>query len=209
MYAKHGLRLEAALRGQEAREAEPPATIAAMQAAAARRLVAHSSLGGGTSWQLMPAPARLSPPAVSDFQLLPGRIGAEIGVAGYSYEDRRPAPVLTFGALEDSVGLNGEAGLKRLSLQALPGDAGGPVVDGSGAVVGLLLPAAQDATKELPAGVAFADSSTTVTAFLKGAGLTTREAGRPEGRAKTAPAPHAPRTTGAPTPHPRTGTHGR
>ncbi|MGB4827986.1 MAG: serine protease [Paracoccaceae bacterium] len=147
-------------------EREVDATVAAMDAGAGLAV-------------LTPA-ARLSPPAVAEFQLLPDRIGAEISVAGYSYEDRLPAPVLTFGALEDSVGLNGEAGLKRLSLQALPGDAGGPVVDGSGAVVGLLLPAAQDATKELPAGVAFAASSTTVTAFLKGAGLTIREAERPE-----------------------------
>jgi hypothetical protein len=64
---------------------------------------------------LKPA-ATLSPPAVAEFQLLPDRVGAEIGVAGYSYEDRLPAPVLTYGALEDGTGPGGEAGIKRLSL---------------------------------------------------------------------------------------------
>lgn len=122
--------------------------------------------------------SRISPPAVAEFQLAPDRIGAEISVSGYSYEDRLPAPVLTYGALEDSTGLNGEAGIKRLSLTALPGDAGGPVVDGTGAVLGLLLPGAGSAGQDLPQGVAFAASSATVVAFLKGAGLTVREAAR-------------------------------
>jgi hypothetical protein len=54
------------------------------------------------------------------------------------------------------------------------------VVDGAGAVVGMLLPAAADAGRDLPAGVAFAASSASVAAFLKGAGLTIREAERTE-----------------------------
>jgi hypothetical protein len=126
---------------------------------------------------LTPA-SRLSPPAVAEFQTAPDRIGAEISVSGYSYEDRLPAPVLTWGALEDSVGLNGEAGVKRLSLNALPGDAGGPVVDATGAVLGVLLPTAEDPARSLPPGVAFAASADAVTALLKGAGLTPREAAR-------------------------------
>jgi S1-C subfamily serine protease len=124
---------------------------------------------------LTPA-ATLSPPAVAEFQLTPDRIGAEVSVAGYSYEDRLPAPVLTFGTLEESTGLDGNTAVKRLALTALPGDAGGPVVDGTGAVLGLLLPAADGTGQQLPPGVAFAASATTVTTFLKGAGLTIREA---------------------------------
>jgi S1-C subfamily serine protease len=126
---------------------------------------------------LTPA-TRLSPPAVAEFQTAPDRIGAEISVSGYSYEDRLPAPVLTWGALEESVGLNGEAGVKRLSLSALPGDAGGPVVDATGAVLGVLLPASDDPARTLPPGVAFAAAADTVTTLLKGAGLTPREASR-------------------------------
>ena len=125
---------------------------------------------------LAPA-ARLAPAAVAEFQLQPDRIGAEVSVAGYSYEDRLPAPVLTFGTLEESRGLNGEEGVKRLALAALPGDAGGPVVDAAGGVTGLLLSdAAADPSRELPPGVSFAASSATVAAFLKGAGLVVKEA---------------------------------
>jgi peptidoglycan hydrolase-like protein with peptidoglycan-binding domain len=113
----------------------------------------------------------LSPRKVAELQLAPERIGAEVMVAGYSYEDRLPAPVMTFGTLEDVAGLNGEPGLKRLALQALPGDAGGPVLDATGAVIGMLLPAASGG-KQLPPGVHFAAAAAEISRVLAGAGLT-------------------------------------
>ena len=133
---------------------------------------------GGQGLALLVPSAPLAPAAVAEFQLSPDRIGAEVSVAGYSYEDRLPAPVLTFGTLEESTGLSGEDGVKRLALSALPGDAGGPVVDAAGGVMGLLLPpdAAADPARELPPGVSFAASSTAVAAFLKGAGIAVKEA---------------------------------
>ncbi|MDQ2065845.1 serine protease [Xinfangfangia sp. CPCC 101601] len=120
---------------------------------------------------LTPA-TRLAPPATARFQTAPDRLGAEIAVAGYSYEDRLPAPVLTFGTFEASEGLRGEAGINRLALTALPGDAGGPVLDESGAVTGLLLPEASVGAQQLPAGTSFAASAATLTAFLQSAGVT-------------------------------------
>jgi hypothetical protein len=45
----------------------------------------------------------------------------------------------------------------------------------TGAVLGLLLPASEGTGQQLPPGVSFAASATSVTAFLKGAGLTIRE----------------------------------
>lgn len=119
--------------------------------------------------------AKLAPPMVAEFQLTPDRPGAEISVAGYSYGERLPAPVLTFGTFEEAQGLNGEQGLNRLALTALPGDAGGPVVDVSGAVTGLLLPAPASTNQQLPAGVAFAASAASLTAFLKSEGITPTE----------------------------------
>lgn len=101
------------------------------------------------------------------------RKGAEIAVAGYSYEARLPAPVLTFGTLEDDKGLNGEAGVLRLAIPVLPGDAGGPVVDASGAVVGMLLPGAANGAKLLPDGVAFAATAQALTQALAAAGVVT------------------------------------
>ncbi|MGL4236289.1 serine protease [Tabrizicola sp.] len=116
--------------------------------------------------------APLAPRAVAGFATASGRLGSEVTVPGYSYEDRLPAPVLTFGTLEEATGLNGEPGLRRLALQALPGDAGGPVLDASGAVTGMLLPAGPQDGKALPAGVAFALSTPEIKRLLTPTGVT-------------------------------------
>ena len=112
----------------------------------------------------------LSPAAFANLAPTPPRIGAEVAVAGYSYEDALPAPVLTFGALEDIKGLNGEPDLRRLTVPVLPGDAGGPVMNDAGSVIGLLLSSASGARK-LPEGVAFALGAEGVSALLTGAGV--------------------------------------
>jgi S1-C subfamily serine protease len=116
----------------------------------------------------------LAPRVVAGFSAAPGRPGSEITVPGYSYEDRLPAPVLTFGLFEDGSGLNGEAGQSRLSLQSLPGDAGGPVLDSSGTVVGMLLPASTEGGKQMPAGVAFALAGSELTRLLAANGVSAR-----------------------------------
>jgi peptidoglycan hydrolase-like protein with peptidoglycan-binding domain len=133
----------------------------------------------------------VSPPAIAEFQLAPDRIGTEIAVSGYSYGDALPAPVLTFGTLQAAEGLAGEQGLKRLALTALPGDAGGPVVDNTGAVLGLLLPASTDPARILPEGVAFAATGPSIAAALQTKGITLTQASRqgalpPEDLAKQA-----------------------
>jgi peptidoglycan hydrolase-like protein with peptidoglycan-binding domain len=119
---------------------------------------------------LTPATA-LSPRKVAAFKTAADRVGAEVMVSGYSYEDRLPAPVMTFGTLEDVTGLNGEPGLKRLALQVLPGDAGGPVLDATGAVIGMLLPAGGPDGKQLPDGVHFAAAATEIARVLTPSGV--------------------------------------
>lgn len=108
----------------------------------------------------------LAPASFAAFVAEAPKVGAPISVSGYSYGGRLPAPVMTRGTLEEGSGLNGEAGLVRLSVQALPGDAGGPVLDASGAVVGMLLPADASAAKQLPAGVAFAATASALARVL-------------------------------------------
>ena len=120
----------------------------------------------------------VSPPGSAEFQLAPDRIGSEIAVSGYSYGDALPAPVLTFGTLEAAEGLSGETGVKRLALAALPGDAGGPVLDNTGAVLGLLLPASDDPARVLPEGVAFAATGPAIAAALQARGVTLAQAAR-------------------------------
>ena len=115
--------------------------------------------------------APLAPRAVAGFASQSPRPGARVSLSGYSYEDKLPAPVLTLGALEDTKGLNGEPGLTRLTLTALPGDAGGPVLDNSGAVIGMLLPGDPAAPRQLPDGVAFAASSAVLSATLTARGM--------------------------------------
>jgi peptidoglycan hydrolase-like protein with peptidoglycan-binding domain len=125
------------------------------------------------------APATvLSPPRSAEFQLAPERIGTEVMVAGYSYEDRLPAPVMTFGTLAEVTGLQGEPRLKRLALQALPGDAGGPVLDATGAVIGVLLPQRAEGGKQLPPDVHFAFAASGIADLLAAAGLTPVQAAR-------------------------------
>ncbi|MEL6647013.1 MAG: peptidoglycan-binding protein, partial [Pseudomonadota bacterium] len=67
-------------------------------------------------------------------------------------------------------GLDGDTQVKRLALAPLEGDAGGPVVDGFGAVVGMLLPGGTD-ERQLPDGVSFAANSDALTRVLEQAGV--------------------------------------
>ena len=113
----------------------------------------------------------LAPQAFARLQSSATRLGSEIAVAGYSYEAKLPAPVLSFGRLEENTGLNGETGIARLAIALLPGDAGGPVLDETGAVIGMALPAAVDGAKLLPDGVAFAASAATISSVLAKAGI--------------------------------------
>jgi S1-C subfamily serine protease len=114
----------------------------------------------------------LAPPAVAALATASPAPGTELAVAGYSYEDKLPAPVLTFGVFDEAAGLAGETGLVRLSAPVLDGDRGGPVVDPSGAVVGLLIPGGAPEGKELPRGVAFAADAPALAAFLARGGVT-------------------------------------
>ena len=81
---------------------------------------------------------------------------------------------MTFGTLSDVKGLSGEMDLNRLTLDALPGDEGGPVIDDNGNVFGMLLPRPQGA-RQLPEEVRFALSGEAIAGVLARAGLSTRQ----------------------------------
>ncbi|MDP2062291.1 MAG: serine protease [Phaeovulum sp.] len=108
----------------------------------------------------------LAPQAVAAFLTLSPRLETEVAVAGFPYADAISAPVLTFGRLAAMSGLGGEADLARLRLVALPGDAGGPVLDPSGAVLGVLLPADTSGTRILPDDLALARQTSALVALL-------------------------------------------
>lgn len=131
-----------------------------------------------TGLALLTPKQALAPRVIAGLELTPPRIGTEIAVSGFSYEDALPSPTLTFGALEDTKGLAGEPGINRLSLTALPGDAGGPVIDGTGAVLGMLMTPQADTGRVLPKEVAFLATSAQVSALMTRAGLVPQPAKR-------------------------------
>ena len=117
----------------------------------------------------------LAPVAFADFNLNAPRQGSPVSVAGFPYEGALGAASLNIGALEATGGLSGEPGLNRLALSTEPGEAGGPVLDAGGQVVGMLLPRPTTG-RTLPPGVAFAASSEAIVGLLSDAGI-----GRPVG----------------------------
>jgi len=111
---------------------------------------------------------------VADFQTAVPRLQSEVAVAGYPYGGVLAAPSLTFGRLADLRGLNGEEEVKRLALAAQPGDAGGPVFDNGGAVLGMMLPRRQTDGQVLPADVSFSLDTDRILASLDAAGIAAR-----------------------------------
>ncbi len=112
----------------------------------------------------------LAPMSVAAFSAGAPRIQSEVAVSGFSYQGALGAPTLTYGQVADIRGLNGEEGVKRLALNAQPGDAGGPVFNDSGNVVGMLLPTPTEG-RTLPASVSLAATADRLTDVLTQAGV--------------------------------------
>ncbi|MEX0304886.1 MAG: trypsin-like peptidase domain-containing protein [Leisingera sp.] len=116
----------------------------------------------------------LAPAAVAGLSTASPRLQSEVAVSGFSYEGVLGAPSLTWGKIADVKSLDGNTGVARLELTAQPGDAGGPVLDSTGAVLGMLLPR-QIEGKQLPEGVSFAVNAEAIRGALSAAGLSAAE----------------------------------
>lgn len=112
----------------------------------------------------------LAPMSVATLLTGQPRLQSDIAVSGYSFEGALNAATLTFGTLANLTGLRGEETLKRLALAPLPGDAGGPVFDAGGAVLGMLLPSVSGG-QQLPADVSFAADAAAIQSVLSQAGI--------------------------------------
>lgn len=119
---------------------------------------------------LRPA-SRLAPISVASFRQTPPRLQSEVAISGYSFGGVLSAPTLTYGTLQDLRGLSGDERLERLAVNAHPGDAGGPVYDTGGAVLGMLLPR-DEGGKQLPDEVSFAADANTLREFFGTLGVT-------------------------------------
>ena len=112
----------------------------------------------------------LAPMAVAELSPQSPRLQSEVAVSGFSYGGVLGAPSLTWGKLADVKSLEGDTRVARLALVAQPGDVGGPVVDATGGVLGMLLPVSAEA-RQLPAGVSFAVNAEAIRSAMEAAGL--------------------------------------
>ncbi|WP_121062127.1 serine protease [Chachezhania antarctica] len=117
----------------------------------------------------------LAPMAIARFADTPPRLRADIAVSGYSFEGLLGAPSMTFGTVADAQGPDGSADVLRLSMTTRDGDAGGPVIDDTGTVIGALMPKPEN--RRLPENVTLAIRGTAMGGLLEQAGVTPQRAG--------------------------------
>ncbi|MFP7673520.1 trypsin-like peptidase domain-containing protein [Marivita sp. S0852] len=129
---------------------------------------------------VLQASTPLAPTTIAQFRDTTPRLQSEIAVSGYSFGGVLPSATMTFGRLADLRGLDGEDTLSRLAINTLDGDAGGPVLDDGGAVLGMLLPR-NVGGRQLPDDVSFAAKGDAVRAVLERAGVTV-QASNPQPR---------------------------
>ena len=107
----------------------------------------------------------LTPIGIANLSAIPVRLRSDVAVSGYSFQGALAGPTLTYGTLEDVKSLEGDASVRRLSLKTLDGDIGGPVLDQTGSVSGMLLPL-ESGSRALPEDVKYAVSSAEIATFL-------------------------------------------
>lgn len=98
---------------------------------------------------------RLAPLAFAEIAREPGRLRSGIAVAGFPFDGALSSASMAFGTLADLQGINGEPSMQRLDVSTQPSEAGGPVFDETGTVLGMVLPGII-ANRALPDGVTMA-----------------------------------------------------
>ncbi|MGJ8623299.1 MAG: serine protease [Yoonia sp.] len=113
-----------------------------------------------------------TPLGVAALQSALPRLQDRISVAGYPFDGVLGAPTLTFGELVDIRNLTDDPRFYRLSMLPQPGDAGGAILNDSGAVLGMLLPDRSEAAQILPEDVKFAVTAREIADLLTAQGVT-------------------------------------
>ena len=112
-----------------------------------------------------------APPGIARFETEPLASGTPVAVAGFSYPEALSAPVLSLGSLSALSGLAEEPEQARLALTTLPGDVGGPVLDGAGAVLGVVLPRAEGGARIMPPDMTVAVQTQAIAPMLAAKGF--------------------------------------
>lgn len=90
--------------------------------------------------------ARYGSPADFRAESRPARLGEDIGVIGYPLAGILSSePKATFGQVNSVAGMNNDYTLLQISAPVQPGNSGGPVLDASGLVVGVVVSKASPA----------------------------------------------------------------
>jgi len=113
---------------------------------------------------------RLVPLSVAQFARMPLGINDPVISAGYSYQGRLDLPSITKGTADEMRGLEGREDIIRLSIPTMKGDVGGPILNQSGAVSGLLLDSSAG-PRSLPKKVHFALNSQEIIDQLASLGI--------------------------------------
>jgi len=118
-------------------------------------------------------------PARFRSNVLPAKLGESIGVIGYPLSGLLSAePKATFGQVNSVAGYNNDYTLLQISAPVQPGNSGGPVLDGAGLVIGVVVSQASLAMTALvgnvPQNVNFAIRGEVAQIFLAGRGVTVR-----------------------------------
>lgn len=118
----------------------------------------------------------LGTPAVFRRQSRPAKLGESIGVIGYPLTGILSAePKATFGQINSVAGVNNDYTLLQISAPIQPGNSGGPVLDGAGSVIGVVVSQASMAlaalTGSVPQNVNFAIRGEFAQIFLTAHGV--------------------------------------
>ncbi|WP_341861895.1 serine protease [Gymnodinialimonas sp. 57CJ19] len=113
---------------------------------------------------------QLAPLGFAQVADAPSRLRAEIAVAGFPFGGALSSASTTFGTLADLRGVNGEETVQRLAVDTADTEAGGPVLDLSGNVIGVVLPGTVG-NRTLPSDVTLALRSDQLVPVLQGAGI--------------------------------------
>jgi peptidoglycan hydrolase-like protein with peptidoglycan-binding domain len=120
---------------------------------------------------------RLAPVAFAQFATAPGRLRSEIAVSGFPFGGAISAASMSFGELADLRGVNGEDGIQRLAVTTAETEAGGPVMDLAGSVIGMVLPG-NASGRALPDEVTLALRGDQLGPVLANAGVTLTQSTR-------------------------------
>lgn len=138
-------------------------------------LPATATMLGDSGLALVTPLTPAAPMATATFREAPGRIGSEVTLALYPLGGRVDAPSTTFATLSDIKSPAGDAAGMRLTVPGPLHDTGGPILDDTGTVLGLVAPPDENGMTP-PADVARGIGSAAIAAALRAGGIEPSEA---------------------------------